>query len=105
MIFTSADGRKYRIFSDGEKVLNANAANFLYDFANTFGGRNQAWDSLVGGILGQINNIGSRDTSVEIHAGDIIVQGNADERTVSEIRRIKREQVSYILKQFGKLNK
>ena len=105
VIFTSADGRKYRIFSDGEKVLNANAANFLYDFANTFGGRNQAWDSLIGGILGQINNIGSRDTSVEIHAGDIIVQGNADERTVSEIRRVKREQISYILKEFGKLNK
>lgn len=105
VIFTSADGRKYRIFSDGEKVLNANAANFLYDFANTFGGRNQAWDSLIGGILGQINNIGSRDTNVEIHAGDIIVQGNADERTVSEIRRVKREQISYILKELGKLNK
>lgn len=105
VIFTSADGSKYRIFSDGEKVLNAKATNFLYDFANTFGGRNHAWDSLIGGILGQVNNIGSRDTTVEIHAGDIIVQGNADERTVSDIRRIKREQMNYILKEIGKLNK
>lgn len=105
VIFTSADGSKYRIFSDGEKVLNAKATNFLYDFANAFGGRNHAWDSLIGGILGQVNNIGSRDTTVEIHAGDIIVQGNADERTVSDIRRIKREQMNYILKEIGKLNK
>lgn len=105
VIFTSADGSKYRIFSDGEKVLNAKATNFLYDFANTFGGRNHAWDSLIGGILGQVNNIGSRDTTVEIHAGDIIVQGNADERTVSDIRRIKREQMNYILKEIGRLNK
>lgn len=105
VIFTSADGSKYRIFSDGEKVLNAKATNFLYDFANTFGGRNHAWDSLIGGILGQVNNIGSRDTTVEIHSGDIIVQGNADERTVSDIRRVKREQMNYILKEIGKLNK
>ena len=33
------------------------------------------------------------------------VQGNADERTVSDIRRIKREQMNYILKEIGKLNK
>ena len=105
VIFTSADGNKYRIFSDGEKVLNAKATNFLYDFANTFGGRNRAWDSLISGVLGQVNNIGSRDTTVEIHAGDIIVQGNADERTVSDIRRVKRDQMNYILKELGKLNK
>lgn len=105
-IFTSGDGRKYRIFSDGEKVLNAGATNFLYDFANSYGDNmRNVWDSLVGSILKQVGGIGSRGGDVEIHEGDIIIQGNTDERTLSEIRRIKREQVSFMLKELGKLNK
>lgn len=105
-IFTSNDGKRYRIFSDGEKVLNAGATNFLYDFANSYGDNMRSvWDSLVGSILQQVGGVGASETNVEIHEGDIIIQGNADERTLSEIRRIKREQVSFMLKELNRLNK
>ena len=104
VIFTSADGSKYRIFSDGEKVLNARAAEFLYDFANSHGNSmKNVWDSLVGSIIQQVRGIRAGDASVEISTGDIVIQGNADSRTVSEIRRAQRDHVSYILKEFNKL--
>ena len=41
----------------------------------------------------------------EINMGDIVVQGSADTRTVSEIRRAQRESVDFMLKEFTKLNK
>lgn len=106
VIFTSSDGSRYRIFSDGEKVLNAEATNFLYDFAmaNTGNMRN-AWDGLIGNILSQVAAVGTRETAVEISTGDIIIQGNADERTVSDIRRLQRDQMSHILKELRRLGK
>lgn len=54
------------------------------------------------------NSIGSFIPNVvqnEIVMGDIIIQGNADRQTVSEIRRAQRDSLSDILRGINKLNK
>lgn len=103
-LFTSGDGTKYRVFSGGEKVLDANATNFLYNFATT-GGKilSDAFSSLLNAIMP--NKISNQQRPLQISTGDIIIQGNANEKTVSEIRRAQRDNVEYILKEFTKLNK
>lgn len=101
-IFTSSDGNKYKLFNAGDKVLNARATDFLYDFANS--GGKVFNDILARVLLGNMPNLLNRNTdSMDIHMGDIIIQGNADNRTVSEIRRAQRENIDYILKEFTKL--
>lgn len=107
-IFTSpSDGSRYRLFTGGEKVLTADATDFLYNFATSRGsmlGENvgklikDTFGGLVRGLTGQA-------PLPTITTGNIIIQGNADEHTVSEIRRAQRDQVSFILKEFGKLRK
>lgn len=101
-IFTSSDGNKYKLFNAGDKVLNAKATEFLYDFANS-GGEifNKILAHVLSGSMPKLFNNGS--DSMDIHMGDIIIQGNADNRTVSEIRRAQRENIDYILKEFTKL--
>lgn len=103
-LFTSGDGNKYRVFSGGEKVLNANATNFLYDFA-TSGGR--ILSNMFSGLLNAINpgKIGKQTQPIQLSTGDIIIQGNADQRTVSEIRRAQRENIDFVLKEFTRLNR
>lgn len=103
-LFVSGDGSKYRILNDEDKVLNAKATNFLYDFANSGGGiLEQMLKNVFGGT--GLNGIAPTVISNEINMGDIIVQGSANERTVSEIRRAQRESVDFMLKEFTKLNK
>jgi hypothetical protein len=102
-VFTSANGNKYRLLNGGDKVLDSRATDFLYNFANT-GGKiipNMIASSVggVGGFSGKSSVIG------DIRLGDIIIQGNADERTVSEIRRAQRESVDFLLKEFNRLKK
>ena len=41
--------------------------------------------------------------NAQIRMGDIIIQGNADRQTVSEIRREQRESLKNLLKEFNKL--
>lgn len=103
-LFTSGDGNKYRVFSGGEKVLDANATNFLYNFATT-GGKilSDAFSSLLNAIMP--SKISNQQRPLQISTGDIIIQGSANEKTVSEIRRAQRDNVEYILKEFTKLNK
>ena len=103
-VFTSSDGRRYRVFSGGEKILNANATNFLYKFA-TYG--NDFFSGLFGSISKQLSGIqmNSKQVAPSITLGDIIVQGNADRATVSEIRREKRDEMRWILQEFNKMNK
>lgn len=99
-IFQSADGQRYRMFSSGEKVLNASASDFLYKFANKgreilgklFGETSRSYNNVVPGIVA--NNI---------QQGDIIIQGNADKATVSEIRRAQRDNLEQMLKQLNRL--
>lgn len=102
-IFQSSDGSRYRLFSGGEKVLNARATNFLYDFANN---GSQILQKLInavsGGGLGAIRPI---QNNVQLVTGDIIINGNTDKATISEIRRAQRESVELVLRQFNKFNK
>lgn len=104
-VFTSSDGNRYRMFSGlGDKVLNGEATDFLYDFANSGG---TVLTKMLADLFGQTNfgNISKPVQAIEIHSGDIIVQGNANERTVSEIRRAQRENLKFVITEFNKLNK
>ena len=99
-IFQSKNGNKYMMFTGGEKVLTAKASDFLYKFAN----KGDEIFSKIFGSFGGMKQSLSRG-NVEIKTGDIIVNGNADRSTVSEIRRAQRESIETILKEFNKLNK
>lgn len=102
-IFESANGMRYKMFTGGEKVLNAKASNFLYKFANNGG---EVFSSIIRGLFNNsslLSNIRPAVNNNEINMGDIIVRGNADKATVSEIRRAQRESVELILKEFNKL--
>lgn len=103
-IFQSKDGNTYKLFSGGEKVLNAKATDFLYEFAN---GGSEILEKVIksalgGGLFDKISPIINNN---EVNMGDIIVQGSATSQTVSEIRREQREAVKYMLTEFQKLNK
>ena len=103
-IFESSDGNRYRMFAEGSKVLDADATNFLYNFATSGSSFiSKMLTDLLG--LSSFGNISKPIQAVEIHSGDIIVQGNATERTVSEIRRAQRENLKFVITEFNKLNK
>lgn len=99
-IFQSSDGQRYRMFSSGEKVLNASASDFLYKFANK--GR-EILDKLFNSTSHSYNNVSPSVVANNIQQGDIIIQGNADKATVSEIRRAQRENLEQMLKQLNRL--
>lgn len=99
-IFQSADGQRYRMFSSGEKVLNASASDFLYKFANK--GR-EILDKLFSNASHSYNNVSPGVVANNIQQGNIIIQGNADKTTVSEIRRAQRENLEQMLKQLNRL--
>lgn len=106
-LFVSADGSKYRLFSGGEKLLNAKASEFLYNFANSGGhGLMDTLSNLVRQAQSAaLERIGSHTQTIEIKAGDIIIQGNASSQTVSEIRRAQRDGIDHILREFQRLNR
>lgn len=95
-IFQSSNGNRYRMFSGGEKVLNAGASDFLYRFASSYG------KSLMGGA-GTVPSGIARSGGSAITMGNIIINGDASERTVSEIRRAQREQMRELLTAFGRM--
>lgn len=103
-LFTSGDGTRYRVFSGGEKVLNADATNFLYNFATNGG---QFLSNIFSDVLKAFNigNVSSPSQQIQLTTGNIIIEGNADQRTVSEIRRAQREGIDHVLKEFARLNK
>ena len=84
-------------------MLDARASEFLYDFAKSGGGMIEkiVKDAISGAALG----VGARLMNYEIHTGDIIINGNADKETVSEIRRAQRDSVEMMLKEFGRLKR
>jgi hypothetical protein len=90
------------MFSDGDMVLDANASSFLYQLATKGRG---LFERLTTGVNNNIRNVTTKSSNPEIVMGDIIINGNADKATVSEIRRAQRESVEMILKEFKKLNK
>lgn len=105
-VFSDQGNNQYRLFSSGEKVLNASAANWLYDFANSRGG---VLDNIVSKLTGVVRSIETRFAGegkpTEIHMGDIIIQGNANEKTVSDIRKAQRETVNMVLKEINRLRR
>ena len=104
-IFESpSDGTRYRMFHGGEKVLTADATDFLYQFANSGG---SILTKMISDLfrLSSFGNISKPVQAIEVNSGDIIVQGNASERTVSEIRRAQRENLEFVLKSLNSLNK
>lgn len=103
-LFTSTDGNKYRVLSSGDKVLNARATDFLYEFAN---GGGEILEKIIKSAMGTslFDKIAPSITNNEINMGDIVIQGNAGSKTVSEIRREQRDSISYMLKELNRLNK
>lgn len=85
-------------------MLNAKASDFLYNFANS-GGRifEKILQSFSG--TGFFDKISPSVVNNEIRMGDIIVQGNADKQTISEIRREQRSAIDMVLKKFNQLNR
>lgn len=102
-VLQTSDGRRYKMFSGlGDKVLNASATDFLYKFANN---GESFLSKIMGGLVGNISNVNRKVQPVSIKTGDIMISGNADSRTVSEIRRAQRDNVDHILREFIKLNR
>ena len=103
-LFTSSNGTRYRVFSGGEKVLNAEATNFLYNFATSGG---HFLTNVFSDMLRSLNlgSIGKPTQQIQLSTGDIVIQGNTNDRTVSEIRRAQRESIDYVLKEFTRLNR
>ena len=102
-VFTSRDGSRYRMLSAGDKVLNADATGFLYNFAEN--GRKILAQLFDAGSINGLGLVGAGGGICEIRTGDIIIQGNTDDRTVSEIRRAQRDGLNTILKEFKRLKK
>lgn len=103
-IFQSKDGTRYKMFTGGEKVLNAKASNFLYDFAVSGGEtlKNMVKSALGGGIASNITPVVVNNN---VSMGDIIINGSTDKSTVSEIRREQRSALQRVLQGLNKLNK
>lgn len=104
LFVSPSDGTRYRMFTGGEKVLNADATDFLYQFANSGG---TVLTKMLADLfkVGWFGNIAKPVQAIEIHSGDVVVQGNATERTVSEIRRAQRDNLEFVLKELNRLNK
>lgn len=103
-VFTSANGNKYRVLNSGDKVLNAKATDFLYEFAN--GGKG-IWEKIIKSAFSTSldDHIQPIANNNQIEMGDIIIQGAATQQTVSEIRRAQRDNLTEMLKSLNKLNK
>lgn len=104
LFVSPSDGTRYRMFTGGEKVLNADATNFLYDFANSGGA---ILTKMLADLLGHTNlgSIAKPIQAIELSIGDIVVQGSCDNKSVSEIRRAQRSDLEFFLKELNKLNK
>lgn len=100
-LFTSKDGTKYRFLNAGDKVLTAHQTDFLYNFAKIGEERLASIFSCAPSVP---KTIRKGDIAPVINMGDIIIQGNTNEKTVSEIRREQREQITRTLKEFNRLN-
>ena len=89
------------MFSGGEKVLTAKQTDFLYQFAKSGG---TVLENIIKAATGgNISDVTNSKMIGDIRMGDIIINGNADQKTVSQIRREQREGVNYLLTQFAHL--
>lgn len=99
-ILGSPSKGKYQFLNNGDKVFNAKASEFLYKWANE-----------PAKILGSMIKSISASSSIAIASpcnitvGDINISGNADEKTVGELRRVRKELITDILNEFKKIKK
>ena len=95
---------KYTWLNDGDKVFNAKASEFLYRLANS---PRETLHNLAVGLPDFYSrmDIPSGTNIGGLQMGDIIIHGNADARTVSEIRRAQRGQTAELLKVFRTLQR
>lgn len=102
-VITTPNGDKYHLLENlGDIFFNSNIPDF---WKNMAGASEQFMSNLFGGLVGNLGNIGRVNQPTQITTGDIVIQGNADSKTVSEIRRAQRDNVDHILREFIKLNK
>ena len=92
---------KYQLLNQGDVIFNAAQSSFLWGLSKN---PNGVLANLMSSILHRAPTLGGLTTAsvqhIDIDTGDVIIQGNADEKTVSEIRRVKREMVNDVLKAF-----
>jgi TP901 family phage tail tape measure protein len=94
---------KYTFLNDGDKVFSAKASEFLYRLANNPG---EIVDKM---ILSNMPNLFAgmelqpAGMAANIQMGDIIIQGGANERTISEFRREQRAGINTMLKELKRL--
>lgn len=99
-ILSNPSKGKYQFLNNGDKVFNAKASEFLYKWANE-----------PAKILGSMIKSISASSSIAIASpcnitvGDINISGNADEKTVGELRRARKELITDILNEFKKMKK
>lgn len=102
-VITTPNGDKYHLLENlGDIFFNSNIPDF---WKNMAGASEQFMSNLFGGLVGNLGNISRVNQPAQITTGDIVIQGNADSKTVSEIRRAQRDNVDHILREFIKLNK
>lgn len=104
-IYTTSDGKKYRMFSGlGDKVLNSTATDFLYKFANN---GESFLNNIVKSLASNsgVSNVSRPAQAIQLSSGNIVINGNATQETVSEIRRAQRDNLDYVLREFRRLNK
>lgn len=101
-IFSSKDGRKYKILNSGDMVLDADKTRFLFNFAQSKG---SIFADIIRSLGNSQRNISNnRMQNIDISTGDIVVNGNTNDDTVSQIRREQRSQVDFMLRELKKLN-
>ena len=98
-------GGMFTLLGAGDKVFNASATDFLYAFANnpmdilaSSMSRMLSRSSLSPAFAG---SSGSNTTNIDM--GDVIINGDTNDKTVSEIRREKRALMNELLHEFKKL--
>lgn len=102
LIFSSRDGNSYRMLNGGDKVLTNKATNFLYDFANAGA---SILSSVTRSSHDRMSSLLGSSGGIYITMSPITINGSADEKTVSELRRAQRSALDETLKAFNRLNK
>lgn len=98
-ILSNPSKGKYQFLNNGDKVFNAKASEFLYKWANEPA---KILGSMVKSLSASSIAIAS---PCNITVGDINISGNADEKTVGELRRVRKELITDILNEFKKMKK
>ncbi len=96
------DGSRYRMIGDISSLSGAEISGITAGLTGTSG--DILTRMLAGSVGGDtLNSITKPTALIQISSGDVIINGNADTQTVSEIRRAQRENLNYVIKEFNKL--